>query len=77
MDRIVIDPAILCGKPVVRGTRLAVAFLVELLANGWSVEEVLDDYPDLTREDIQACLEYTSRTKGPRGVGRISPLRGA
>jgi uncharacterized protein (DUF433 family) len=58
MDRIVVDPAVLCGKPVVRGTRLAVEFIVGLMAQGWSVEQVLDNYPGLTREDVQACLEY-------------------
>jgi uncharacterized protein (DUF433 family) len=58
MDRIVVDPSVLCGKPVVRGTRLAVEFIVGLLAQGWSVEQVLDNYPGLTREDVQACLEY-------------------
>lgn len=58
MDRIVVDPAMLCGKPVIRGTRLAVEFIVGLLAQGWSVEQVLDNYPGLTREDVQACLAY-------------------
>ena len=58
MDRIVVDPAILCGKPVIRGTRLAVEFIVGLLAQGWSLEQVLENYPGVTREDVQACLEY-------------------
>jgi uncharacterized protein (DUF433 family) len=58
MDRIVIDPAILTGKPVIRGTRLAVEFVVGLLAQGWAVEQILDNYPGLAREDVQACLEY-------------------
>jgi uncharacterized protein (DUF433 family) len=58
MDRIVVDPAVLCGKPVIRGTRLAVEFIVGLLAQGWSVEQVVDNYPGVTREDVQACLEY-------------------
>jgi len=60
MDRIVIDPSILCGKPVIRGTRLAVQFIVGLLAKGWTVEQVIDNYPGVTREDVQACLEYAS-----------------
>jgi uncharacterized protein (DUF433 family) len=60
MDRIVLDPAVLAGKPVIRGTRLAVEFVVDLLAQGWSVEQVLDNYPGLTREDVRACLEYAS-----------------
>jgi uncharacterized protein (DUF433 family) len=60
MDRVVVDPAVLCGKPVIRGTRLAVEFIVSLLAKGWSVDQVLDNYPGITLEDVQACLEYAS-----------------
>ncbi|MFH1176746.1 MAG: DUF433 domain-containing protein [Acidobacteriota bacterium] len=59
-ERIVIDPAVLAGKPVVRGTRLAVEFIIELLAQGWSEAEVLANYPGLTHQDIQACLGYAS-----------------
>ena len=57
-DRIVVNPAILCGKPVIRGTRLAVEFVVDLLAQGWTIDQVLDNYPGVTREDVQACLGY-------------------
>lgn len=59
-ERIVVDPGILVGKPVIRGTRLAVEYIVELLAQGWSEAEILRNYPGLTREDIQACLVYAS-----------------
>ncbi len=59
-DRIVVDPAILAGKPVVRGTRIAVEFILELLAAGQSEHEILTNYPGLTREDILACLAYAS-----------------
>lgn len=59
-DRIVIDPAVLVGKPVVRGTRISVEWVVDLLAAGWSLEQILDNYPHLTREDVQACLMYAS-----------------
>jgi uncharacterized protein (DUF433 family) len=58
--RIVIDPDILVGKPVVKGTRLAVAFIIDLLAQGWTEAEILRNYPGLTHEDIQACLGYAS-----------------
>ena len=61
VNRIVVDPEILVGKPVVRGTRLAVEFIIDLLAQGWTEEEILDNYPGLTREDIRACLVYASR----------------
>ena len=57
-DRIVVDPEVVFGRPVVKGTRLAVAFVIDLLAHGCTVEEVLDNYPQLTREDIHACLAY-------------------
>jgi uncharacterized protein (DUF433 family) len=60
--RIVIDPEVLVGKPVVRGTRLAVEFIVGLLAQGWSEAEILQNYPGLTKEDILACLSYASDT---------------
>jgi len=60
MEHIIVDLSILCGKPVIRGTRLAVEFVVGLLAKGWSVEQVIDNYPGVTREDVQACLEYAS-----------------
>ena len=59
-ERIVIDPQILVGKPVIRGTRLAVEFIVDLLAQGWSEEDILKSYPNLTAEDIHACLKYAS-----------------
>ncbi len=57
-ERIIIDPEILTGKPVVKGTRLDVEFLVSLLANGWSEKDILENYPGLAHEDILACLDY-------------------
>lgn len=57
-SRIAMDASILSGKPVVRGTRLSVDFIIGLLADGWSDETVIDNYPGLTREDITACLAY-------------------
>ncbi len=59
-ERIAVDPGILVGKPVVKGTRLAVEFIVDLLAQGWSEEEILRNYPGLTPDDIRACLRYAS-----------------
>jgi uncharacterized protein (DUF433 family) len=59
-ERIIVDPNILVGKPVVKGTRLAAEFIIELLAQGWSEEDILRNYPGLTHEDIQACLSYAS-----------------
>jgi uncharacterized protein (DUF433 family) len=59
-ERIIVDPEILAGKPVIRGTRLAVEFILELLAAGQSESEILTNYPWLAREDILACLSYAS-----------------
>ncbi|HNS51863.1 MAG TPA: DUF433 domain-containing protein [Anaerolineae bacterium] len=60
--RIVIDPQVLVGKPIVRGTRLAVEFIIDLLAQGWTETEILHNYPGLTHADVQACLSYASAT---------------
>ena len=59
-ERIVVDPKILVGKPVIKGTRLAVQFIIELLAQGWTETEILRNYPGITHDDIQACLNYAS-----------------
>lgn len=59
-ERIVADTGVLAGKPVIRGTRLAVEFVLDLLANGWSEAEIIRNYPRLTPEDIQACIGYAS-----------------
>jgi uncharacterized protein (DUF433 family) len=56
--RIIIDPKILVGKPVIRGTRIAVEFVIDLLAEGWSNQQILSNYPHLAPEDITACLRY-------------------
>lgn len=61
-ERIEINPRVLVGKPVVRGTRLAVEFLVELLANGWSEQQIIDNYPGITADDLHACLHYAANT---------------
>ena len=71
-DRIVVDPAVLVGKPIVKGTRLAVEFIVGLLAQGWGQQEILDSYPGLTREDILACLTYAEDETGSRLSKRCS-----
>jgi uncharacterized protein (DUF433 family) len=70
-QRIVIDPDVLVGKPTVRGTRIAVDFVLELLAQGWTEAEVLRNYPTLTSEDVRACLRYASRVLK---LGRVYPI---
>ena len=59
-SRIVIDPGILAGKPVIKGTRISVEFVLDLLANGWTVETILKNYPHLKKEDIIAVLRYAT-----------------
>lgn len=59
-ERIIINPEILVGKPVIKGTRLSVEFIIDLLAQGWSEADILRNYPGLTQEDIKACLSYAS-----------------
>lgn len=59
-ERIIIDPEILLGKPVIKGTRLSVEFIIDLLAQGWLEADILRNYPGLTSEDIKACLSYAS-----------------
>jgi len=59
-DRITVDPDILAGKPVIKGTRIAVEFIVGLLADGWTYETILRNYPQLKKEDILAALNYAS-----------------
>lgn len=59
-SRITLNPHILVGKPIIKGTRLSVEFIIDLLAQGWSNDEILRNYPGLAIEDIQACLCYAS-----------------
>ena len=63
-ERISIKPDVCNGRPLIRGTRIAVQTVLEFLAAGDSVEEVLEEYPRLTRADVQACIEYASRVMG-------------
>jgi uncharacterized protein (DUF433 family) len=57
-ERITVAPTVLVGQPVIKGTRLAVHFIIDLLAKGWSVDEVLRNYPGIVLEDVLACLGY-------------------
>ncbi len=59
-NRISVDPEILAGKPVIKGTRLAVEFIMELLANGWTCAKILKNYPQLKQQDITAVLKYAT-----------------
>ena len=59
-DRIIIDPDILAGKPILRGTRISVELLLEILANGWTYEEIFENYPQICTADILAALQYAA-----------------
>ncbi len=61
MERIVINNDILAGKPIIKGTRISVEFILEMLSSGMSMEEILMEYPHLKREDILSALEYAVR----------------
>ena len=71
LNRIQIDPAICHGKPTVRGLRYPVELILDLLSAGMSHDEILDDYPDLEREDILGVLEYAARLSR---IKRVDPL---
>jgi uncharacterized protein (DUF433 family) len=61
-ERIVVNPKVLVGKPVVKGTRIAVELVIDLLACGYSKEQIIEQHDHITVEDIQACLAYASET---------------
>jgi uncharacterized protein (DUF433 family) len=60
--RIGLDPKVLAGKPVIRGTRLSVEFVLGLLADGWSEADIVTNYPGVTHDDIIACFAYARDT---------------
>ena len=61
MDRIDVSPVVCSGKPVIRGTRIMVRNILGMIAGGYSTEKVVESYPELTREDVSAALEYAAR----------------
>lgn len=71
LERIAVNPKIFAGKPIIRGRRLAVEHVLGMLAAGDTIETVLEGYPWLEREDIQACLVYARRVVGHE---RVEPL---
>ncbi len=73
LDRITVNPAICHGKPTVRGLRYPVETLLEFLASGMTIDEILDDYTDLERDDLLAALEFGALTSG----NRVTPLGAA
>ncbi len=74
LDRITSDPAVCHGQPTVRGLRYTVESLLELLASGMTIDDVLEDHPDLERDDLLAVLEFGALAAGQR---RVVPLGAA
>jgi uncharacterized protein (DUF433 family) len=62
------DPNVLAGKPVVRGTRLAVEFIMQLKANGWAEDDILANYPALTQESLRAIFAYAADCIGDESI---------
>jgi uncharacterized protein (DUF433 family) len=62
LSRIALNPEVMVGKPVIKGTRLTVEYILGLLAHGATIPEILDEYQSLAPEDIQACLLFASRS---------------
>ena len=72
IKRITIDPKICHGKPVIRGLRYPVETMLELMASGMTTEELLEDYPDLEKEDFLACLEYAAKLTQVKSIYRFA-----
>jgi uncharacterized protein (DUF433 family) len=62
LERIVINPKVMSGKPIIRGTRLTVEFILNLLAHGSTTDEIIKEYKSITSEDIQACLLFATKS---------------
>lgn len=61
-NRIVFNPEILAGKPIIKGTRISVEFILELLSSGMSVSDITKEYPQLKKKDVFAAIEYAAKT---------------
>jgi uncharacterized protein (DUF433 family) len=72
-DHITVDPQILVGKPVVKGTRISVELVIDLLAAGWTQQQILDSYPTLKADDVRACLAYASEILHSEKVFPLEP----
>lgn len=72
LNRITIDSEICHGKPTIRGLRYPVENMLELLASGMTIEEILNDYPDLEKNDLLACLEYAAKLTQIKSIYHLS-----
>jgi uncharacterized protein (DUF433 family) len=62
LERIALNPKVMTGKPVIKGTRLTVEFILNLMAHGATMQDIINEYKGLTKEDIQACILFASKT---------------
>ncbi|MBI2269673.1 MAG: DUF433 domain-containing protein [Bacteroidetes bacterium] len=72
LNRITVDSEICHGKPIIRGLRYPVETMLELLASGMTIDELLKDYPDLEKEDFLACIEYAAKLTQIKSIYRIA-----
>jgi uncharacterized protein (DUF433 family) len=72
LQRITIDPEVCHGKPVIRNLRYPVEHMLELLSAGMTIEEILEDYPDLEREDLLACMAFAQQVMSIKSVYRVA-----
>ncbi|MBF0572744.1 MAG: DUF433 domain-containing protein [Desulfamplus sp.] len=72
LDRIIIDPEICHGKPCIRGLRYPVEMILELLSSDMDIDEILQDYEDLVKEDIKACLVFASRLSNVKSIYKLA-----
>lgn len=75
LERISINPKVCFGKPMIKGTRIWVSLILDFLANGMSMEEILSEYPHITREDVLACIAYGAEAADDRFIA--VPISGA
>jgi len=73
LGRIVTDPKIMVGKPVIKGTRVPVELIVKLVANGETEDKILREYPQLSKEDIKAALLYAAKVVGNEEIYPVAP----
>ena len=72
-DHITVDPQFQVGKPIVRGTRISVELVIDLVASGWTHQQILDSYPTLKSDDVRACLAYAREILHSEKVFRWNP----
>ena len=72
INRITINPNVCHGKPTIRGLRYPVESMLELLASGMTIDELLSDYPDLEKDDFLACLDYASKLAQVKSIHKIA-----